>query len=117
MLIRNIQAIALANCLLVCSCQTSKKADDNIVSRNVKYLEAPNLSDVCKHSAKKQNSIEGVKEPVSDGTANVEIMYQHVKAVNSRIETSGRTYSLMKIICGDFSAAETAEIRDQCRSA
>ena len=51
-----------------------------------------------------------------DGSADVEILYQDSKHVNSRIETNGRTYSLMEIICDDFSGAIAPEIRSQCRS-
>jgi len=51
-----------------------------------------------------------------DGKADIEILYQETKHENSHIESEDRAYSLMEIICGDFSRAEAMEIRSQCRT-
>jgi hypothetical protein len=74
------------------------------------------LEDALKREFGEKTALHLSFNDTCDGTANIEITYQSIKHVNSRIETSSRTYSLMEIICGDFSNAQAAEIRAQCRS-
>ena len=63
--------ILLLNLLVFFSCQTSKKHSNNPDQSDIEALQAPDLSEVCKHSSKKVDSIEGVKTPVSADGSNL----------------------------------------------
>ena len=136
MLARNIQLIVIAICFLLSSCNKKPTSGlGGVVDLSTSLPVSKTISVCWNNLAPTQLSCKtdlenalirefGEKTTLQlsfnstcDGTANVEIQYQRVKHVNSRIETSGRIYSLMEIICGDFSTAEAAEIRSQCRSA